>query len=134
MVIDLLIRDTAMDDLPTQDICQGLQESATWRSTPTVFLAPSAGRWRPGSLPLRDAKEGLICKPFAAAEVQREVDLVLAGLATSDVITVAEGVEMERSAQAVRSEQSMVGLTPKEFRLLVCPAEHQGRFVSTQEL
>src|SRR3972149_10674004 len=104
-VVDVLIWDTAIDDLSSQDICQRLQDSPAWREVSVIFLAPVAARWLPGSLPLREGKDGLVCKPFTAAEVQREVEKVLAGITASDVITLAEGVELERSAEEVRGQE-----------------------------
>ncbi len=134
-VVDVLVWDTAIDDLSATELCQRLQETPAWRQIPIIFLAPAAARWLPGSLPLREDRDGLICKPFAAADVQREVERVLAGVIAGDALTLSEGVELDLSAQEVKGrDERRACLTPTEFRLLLYLAERKGSIVSREEL
>jgi DNA-binding response OmpR family regulator len=133
-LVDVLVLDTTITDVPVADLCERLWEDPTWHGIPVVFLAPGSSKWLPDSLPLREGKDGLVCKPFTGLEVKREVERVLAGLPTSGVITLAEGVEVERSTQEVRGREGSVSLTPTEFRLLGYLAERATSIVSSGEL
>ena len=134
MAVDVLVLDMSMVDLSARGFCQRLEEIPAWQSIPVIFLAPAAARWLPGSLPLRDGKDGLVCKPFSWAEVKREVDRVLAGLPVSGVITLAEGVELDRPSQEIRGPGGTMPLTPTEFRLLTYLGERPATIVSGEEL
>jgi DNA-binding response OmpR family regulator len=133
--VDVVVLDTDVDHPSLlQTFCQRLGEDPAWQSMPVIFLAPPASRWLPGSLPLREGKDALICKPFTGAEVKREVKRVLGGLAVSGVMSLAEGVELERSAQEIKGQAATVPLTPTEYRLLSYLAERSATIVSSEEL
>lgn len=134
IVVDVMVLDTEVDDLSPQTFCQRLRDNLAWQTIPVVFLALAAARWLPGSLPLREGKDGLVCKPFTAAEVKREVERVLAGLPVTGTISLAEGVELERSSQEIRGQGGTVPLTPTEFRLLMYLVERPAAIVSSEEL
>ncbi|MFQ6020117.1 MAG: response regulator transcription factor, partial [Dehalococcoidia bacterium] len=134
MLVDVLVLDTAIADVQAVELCERLRQDVSWQDMPVVFLAPVSSRWLPDSLPLREGRDGLVCKPFTGPELKREVERVLGGMSASGVITLAEGVEVERSSQEVRGSEGSVSLTPTEFRLLEYLAERPTSIVSSGEL
>lgn len=134
LAVDVLIFDTEVTDLSAADMCAHLGGDAAWAAIPIVFLAPAQAKWLPGSVPLRAEQDALITKPFTGAEIQREVQRLLAGTPSSGTFVLAEGVELDRESQEVRSRQGTVSLTPTEFQLLMYLAERAGSIVSSAEL
>lgn len=134
LAVDVLIFDTEVTDLSAADMCAHLGGDAAWAAIPIVFLAPPQAKWLPGSVPLRAEHDALIAKPFTSAEIQREVQRLLAGTPSSSTFILAEGVELDRGSQEVRGQQGTVSLTPTEFHLLMYLAERSGNTVSGAEL
>lgn len=134
MAVAVLVFDTEVDDMSAEELCARLEGDVVWEGIPIVFLAPPQAKWLPGTIPLRGERDALITKPFTSAEVQREVERLLAGRPSSGTVVLAEGVEVDRGAQEVRGQQGTVLLTPTEFHLLMYLAERSGNIVSSAEL
>ncbi len=130
--VDAAVVDAALgEDLDW--LCQRFH--GTDGSLPVVFLASSAARWLPGSLPLRAGLDEVVVKPWSAAELREAVERALAASHRSrpNVVLIGD-LQLDRTTHELKGNGVQVQLTPTEFRLLEYLAQRQGAIASSEEL
>ena len=85
---------------------------------------------------LRSGADDYLIKPFAFDELLARVDALARRSRGAPVGAVLrhEGVSLDRRARRVQVRGDEVELTSKEFDLLTCLLEHQGRVLTRAEL
>jgi two-component system, OmpR family, response regulator len=85
---------------------------------------------------LRSGADDYLIKPFAFDELLARVDALArrSRVAPAGAVLRHEGVSLDRRARRVQVRGEEVELTSKEFDLLTCLLEHQGRVLTRAEL
>jgi two-component system OmpR family response regulator len=85
---------------------------------------------------LRSGADDYLIKPFAFDELLARVDALARRSrgASAGAVLRHEGVSLDRRARRVHVRGDEVELTSKEFDLLTCLLEHQGRVLTRAEL
>ena len=85
---------------------------------------------------LRSGADDYLIKPFAFDELLARVDALARRSrgAPAEAILRHDGVSLDRRARRVHVRGDVVELTSKEFDLLTCLLEHQGRVLTRAEL
>jgi DNA-binding response OmpR family regulator len=98
-----------------------------------VFL--TSARTRPASLPIEPERDEVVVKPFTPEQVRLAVERVTraAERSRSDTLLIGH-LELDRATYELRDDAAAVILSPTEFRLMEYLAQHQGRWVSSEEL
>jgi DNA-binding response OmpR family regulator len=135
LVVNAIIFDTGVRDMPVQDFCQRLRQDPRWEDLPIIFLVPPALRWLPDSVPMRIGRDALVSKPFLPSEIEQTLRRLLAPPTVPIPKTLTVGdLSLDRGLFALSGEGGSVTLTPTEFRLLEYLMERSGTVVTADEL
>lgn len=104
-----------------------------------IILAPPSARSASSVLPpfFRPRRDGLVSKPLAGGELEREVARLLAARPHAPEVTLlrAGGIALDTERRALLfADGGTLALTPTEFRLMRCLMDARGAFVSAEEL
>lgn len=91
LMVDAVIFDTAVPGMPTRDFCQWLRQDPRCEDVPTLFLAPAAFRWLPGSVAMRIGRDALVGKPFLCSEIEQTLKRLLGPPTTPVMKTLTVG-------------------------------------------
>ena len=132
---DMAVVDVMLPGMDGITLTKGLRERGI--STPVLMLT-ARDTVEDRVTGLRAGADDYLVKPFAFAELLARID----ALARRARPTPSEGssllihgpVSLDPAARRVTVDGSEVDLTAKEFDLLVCLLEHQGRVLTRAEL
>jgi DNA-binding response OmpR family regulator len=131
---DLVIVDVMMPGMDGWEVTARIREMA---DTPVIMLTAKSGE----SDKLRGFRLGVddyVTKPFSLAELGARVAAVLAraaaGREKTDAVYRAGTITVDMKKREALRNQTLLSLTPTEFRVLACLAERAGEAVSQEEL
>ena len=126
---DIIILDWMLPDMEGLSVCKELRAGGC--ETPILMLTVRSALGD-RVLGLRSGADDYLCKPFEVEELLARMDaLVRRELRGSFRIGA---LEVDRVSRRVALEGARIGLTTREFDLLVCLASRMGRPVSRTEL
>ncbi len=132
---DLILLDITLPDGSGLDVLRSVRE----RGIPVILLTARAEEID-RIVGLELGADDYITKPFSPREVVARVRAVLRRTGETTKATLPERrirlgeLDIDLSAHEVRVEGQPASLTPSEFRLLVCLAEHPGQVFSRAQL
>jgi DNA-binding response OmpR family regulator len=131
---DLVIVDVMMPGMDGWEVTARVRELA---DTPVIMLTAKSGE----ADKLRGFRLGVddyVTKPFSLAELGARVSAVLARAAASrekaDAVYHAGPITVDMKKREVHLAQTLLSLTPTEFRVLARLAERAGEAVSQEDL
>jgi DNA-binding response OmpR family regulator len=131
---DLVIVDVMMPGMDGWEVTARVRELA---DTPVIMLTAKSGE----ADKLRGFRLGVddyVTKPFSLAELGARVAAVLTRAAASrekaDAVYRAGPITVDMKKREVHLDQTLLSLTPTEFRVLACLAERAGEAVSQEDL
>jgi DNA-binding response OmpR family regulator len=129
---DLIILDLMLPDMEGEDICQTIREDS---DVPIIMLtAKSEEEDRIKGLGI--GADDYVVKPFSPRELVARVNALLRrAKGTKQAISFNKGdLIIDSSLFEVRKKGAPVILTPTEFKLLQCVAEHPGQVFTRIQL
>jgi two-component system, OmpR family, response regulator len=131
--LDLAIVDVMLPGMDGMTLTRSLREADI--DTPVLMLTArdAVGDRVDG---LRSGADDYLVKPFAFDELLARIDaLARRSVRTrADGVLVADGVRLDLHARRVHVDGGEIELTSKEFDLLACLLEHQGRVLTRAQL
>jgi DNA-binding response OmpR family regulator len=131
---DLVIVDVMMPGMDGWEVTARVRELA---DTPVIMLTAKSGE----ADKLRGFRLGVddyVTKPFSLAELGARVAAVLTRAAASrqkaDAVYRAGPITVDMKKREVHLDQTLLSLTPTEFRVLASLAERAGEAVSQEDL
>ena len=131
---DLVVADVMMPGMDGWEVTARVREMA---DTPVIMLTAKSGE----ADKLRGFRLGVddyVTKPFSLAELGARVAAVLARAAAGrekvDAIYHAGAITVDMKKRQALLGQTLLTLTPTEFRVLACLAERAGEAVSQEDL
>ncbi len=131
---DLVVLDVMMPGMDGWEVTARLREL----SDIPIILLTGKGAEADKLRGFRLGVDDYVVKPFSFAELSARIQAILhrvrrtSGM-VSDIIPIGE-LRVDLNKREVRRGEQMVALTPTEFRLLECLAQHAGRAVAESEL
>jgi len=133
---DLIVLDLMLPDLDGFEVCRLVRE----RSSCPIIMLTARGAEEDKVRGLRAGADDYVTKPFSAQELLARVEAVLrrahppeGGDRQPASIAVGD-LRIDRQRKQVALAGREVRLSPTEYRLLVCLAEHAGVVLSRDEL
>jgi two-component system KDP operon response regulator KdpE len=122
------IVDLMLPDIDGVEVTKRLRE---WSQMPIIVLS-AVGEEEAKVRALAAGADDYVTKPFGPPELVARLEAVLrrAKPEASEPMIVAEGLEIDLAARAVRRDGEPVHLTPTEFELLRVLAQNRGRLMT----
>jgi two-component system KDP operon response regulator KdpE len=129
---DAAIVDLVLPDGDGIEVCRALRE---WSRMPIILLS-AVGDEGEKVRALEAGADDYVVKPFAPRELvaRLQANLRRAGDGPGEPAIVADGLEIDLAARAVRRDGTEVHLTPIEFGLLRALARQRGRLMTHRSL
>jgi two-component system KDP operon response regulator KdpE len=129
---DAAIVDLLLPDGSGVDVCRSLRD---WSSAPIIVLS-AVGEEDAKVAALEAGADDYVTKPFGPRELVARVHAALrrAGRGDDEPVVVADGLEVDLAARAVRRDGLEIHLTPIEFELLSALARNRGRLITHRAL
>ncbi len=129
---DAAIVDLLLPDGSGVDVCRSLRD---WSSAPIIVLS-AVGEEDAKVAALEAGADDYVTKPFGPRELVARVHAALrrAGRGADEPVVVADGLEVDLAARAVRRDGLEIHLTPIEFELLSALARQRGRLLTHRAL
>jgi len=131
---DLVILDLGLPDVDGFEVCRRLRE---WTQLPIIVLS-AHGDDQAKVRALDEGADDYVTKPFSMAELLARMRVALrhASLATAGrgQVVQAGDVEIDLARRVVTRAGAEVHLTPTEYGLLRCLAQHAGRVITHGQL
>lgn len=126
------ILDLMLPDLDGVEVTKRLRE---WSEMPIIVLS-AVGEEEAKVRALAAGADDYVTKPFGPPELVARLEAVLrrAKPEASEPVIVADGLEVDLAARAVRRDGDAVHLTPTEFELLRALAQNRGRLMTHRSL
>jgi len=126
------IVDLMLPDIDGVELTKRLRE---WSEMPIIVLS-AVGEEEAKVRALAAGADDYVTKPFGPSELVARLEAVLrrARPEASEPTIVADGLEIDLAARAVRREGESVHLTPTEFELLRTLAQNRGRLMTHSTL
>ena len=126
------ILDLMLPDLDGVEVTRRLRE---WSEMPIIVLS-AVGEEGAKVRALAAGADDYVTKPFGPPELVARLEAVLrrAKPEVSEPVIVAEGLEVDLTARAVRRDGRPIHLTPTEFELLKVMAQNRGRLMTHRSL
>ncbi len=126
------ILDLMLPDIDGVEVTKRLRE---WSEMPIIVLS-AVGEEEEKVRALAAGADDYVTKPFGPPELVARLEAVLrrAKPETSEPLIVADGLEIDLLARAVRRDGEEVHLTPTEFELLRVLAQNRGRLMTHRAL
>jgi two-component system KDP operon response regulator KdpE len=126
------IVDLMLPDIDGVEVTERLRE---WSEMPIIVLS-AVGEEEAKVRALAAGADDYVTKPFGPPELVARLEAVLrrAKPEASEPMIVAEGLEIDLAARAVRRDGELVHLTPTEFELLRALAQNRGRLMTHRTL
>ena len=126
------ILDLMLPDLDGVEVTRRLRE---WSEMPIIVLS-AVGEEGAKVRALVAGADDYVTKPFGPPELVARLEAVLrrAKPEVSEPVIVAEGLEVDLAARAVRRDGRLIHLTPTEFELLKVMARNRGRLMTHRSL
>jgi DNA-binding response OmpR family regulator len=131
---DLVLVDVMMPGMDGWEVTARMREMA---DTPVIMLTAKSAEGDK----LRGFRLGVddyVTKPFSLAELGARVSAVLSRAAarreTSEAVYRAGPITVDMKKRQALLDQTLLSLTPTEFRVLACLAERAGEAVSQEDL
>jgi two-component system, OmpR family, KDP operon response regulator KdpE len=126
------ILDLMLPDLDGVAVTERLRE---WSEMPIIVLS-AVGEEEAKVRALAAGADDYVTKPFGPPELIARLEAVLrrAKPEASEPVIVADGLEIDLVARAVRRDGERVHLTPTEFELLRTLAQNRGRLMTHRSL
>ena len=134
---DLVVLDWNLADGPGVDLCQGLKsgEIPTFDDRiPRVLMLTARDSVEDRVRGLDAGADDYLVKPFAFAELEARVRVLLRRDVSPSPILEADGIVVDPTAFRATRDGRDLGLTAKEFGLLEYFLSHRGRVLSQEEL
>ncbi|MDX8365893.1 response regulator transcription factor [Cytobacillus sp. IB215665] len=133
--IDIIILDVMMPDIDGFTFCEKLRQTS---NIPIIFLTARGDEWD-RVYGLKMGADDYIVKPFSPSELIARIDAVLRrtnqGRHNDEGLFVKYGsLEINEKGRKVRVNGSSIGLTLKEFDLLLFFCKHLGQALSREQL
>lgn len=130
--IDIVLLDLMLPDADGRDICKSLRKNS---DVPIVMLT-ALGSETDRLLGFDLGADDYVVKPFSPREVVSRVKALLhrAGRADESEIINHGVLSIDPKTRFVRCRDSELGLTPKEFELLVLLARHPRQAFTREQL
>ena len=130
---DLVMVDLGLPDIDGIDVVKRIRE---WSSMPILIV--SARSAEAEKIAALDAgADDYVTKPFAVGELSARIRVALrhaAGSAREAGKLLIGDIEVDLERRQVRSNGKYIHLTPIEFRLLTCLAQHAGMALTHRQL
>ena len=129
---DAAIVDLVLPDGDGVEVCRSIRE---WSQMPIIVLS-AIGEEDAKVRALEAGADDYVTKPFGARELVARLQAALrrAGDGPDEPAIVADGLEIDLAARAVRRDGEEVHLTPTEFDLLRALARNRGRLMTHRTL
>lgn len=133
---DLVILDLMLPGLDGLEVCRQIQRA---RHVPVMMLTARDDE-TDLVIGLAVGADDYLTKPFSMRELVARVQALLrrldtlSGASATRDLYLDDGIEIDVDARRVRQQGDIVHLTPTEFDLLVCLAEHPGRVLNRERL
>ncbi|HEV7399132.1 MAG TPA: response regulator transcription factor [Solirubrobacterales bacterium] len=126
------IVDLMLPDIDGVEVTERLRE---WSEMPIIVLS-AVGEEEAKVRALAAGADDYVTKPFGPPELVARLEAVLrrARPEALEPTIVAEGLEIDLAARAVRRDGELVHLTPTEFELLRALAQNRGRLMTHRTL
>ena len=126
------ILDLMLPDIDGVEVTKRLRE---WSEMPIIVLS-AVGEEEEKVRALAAGADDYVTKPFGPPELVARLEAVLrrAKPEASEPLIVADGLEIDLVARAVRRDGEPVHLTPTEFELLRVLAQNRGRLMTHRSL
>jgi two-component system KDP operon response regulator KdpE len=126
------IVDLMLPDIDGIEVTKRLRE---WSEMPIIVLS-AVGEEGAKVRALAAGADDYVTKPFGPPELVARLEAVLrrAKPEVSEPVIVAEGLEVDLAARAVRRNGQPIHLTPTEFELLQVMARNRGRLMTHRSL
>jgi two-component system KDP operon response regulator KdpE len=126
------ILDLMLPDLDGVEVTKRLRG---WSEMPIIVLS-AVGEEEAKVRALAAGADDYVTKPFGPPELVARLEAVLrrAKPDASEPVIVADGLEIDLAARAVRCDGKAVHLTPTEFELLRALAQNRGRLMTHRSL
>lgn len=126
------ILDLVLPDIDGVEVTRQLRE---WTQMPIIVLS-AVGEEDAKVRALAAGADDYVTKPFGPSELVARLEAVLrrAKPESSEPLIVADGLEVDLSARAVRRDGELVHLTPTEFELLRVLVRNRGRLMTHRAL
>jgi len=126
------ILDLMLPDLDGVEVTKRLRE---WSKMPIIVLS-AVGEEEAKVRALAAGADDYVTKPFGPPELMARLEAVLrrAKPEASEPVIVADGLEVDLAARAVRRDGEPVHLTPTEFELLRALTLNRGRLMTHRSL
>ncbi|HVQ59912.1 MAG TPA: response regulator transcription factor [Solirubrobacterales bacterium] len=126
------ILDLMLPDIDGVEVTKRLRE---WSEMPIIVLS-AVGEEEAKVRALAAGADDYVTKPFGPPELVARLEAVLrrAKPEASEPLIVADGLEIDLVARAVRRDGDEVHLTPTEFELLRVLAQNRGRLMTHRAL
>jgi two-component system, OmpR family, KDP operon response regulator KdpE len=130
---DAAILDLVLPDGDGVEVCREIRR---WSQMPIIVLS-AVGEEDAKVRALEAGADDYVTKPFGARELVARLEAALRrvqGTTAEEPRIVADGLEIDLAAHAVRRDGADVHLTPIEFRLLETLARNRGRLMTHRAL
>jgi two-component system KDP operon response regulator KdpE len=129
---DAAIIDLVLPDFDGIELTRRLRE---WTEIPILVLS-AVGEETQKVRALEAGADDYVTKPFGNRELVARLQAALrrSGRAADEPKIVADGLEIDLAARAVRREGELIHLTPIEFDLLRALARDRGRLITHRKL
>ena len=126
------IVDLMLPDIDGVEVTERLRE---WSEMPIIVLS-AVGEEDAKVRALAAGADDYVTKPFGPPELVARLEAVLrrSRPEASEPVIVADGLEIDLAARAVRRDGEPVHLTPTEFELLRTLAQNRGRLMTHRAL
>jgi len=131
---DAIVLDLMLPELPGEEVCRKLKETASTASIPVVMLTAKAqAEERIAGLEM--GADDYVAKPFSPRELVLRVQAVLRRLRSGGSGRLVAGpFDLDRGTLEVRLDGERLDLTSIEMKLLVTLLENGGRVLSRESL
>ncbi|MWC30951.1 response regulator transcription factor [Paenibacillus sp. MMS18-CY102] len=133
---DALILDVKLPDRNGFDICKEVYS----RFPVSILMLTARSDFTDKMIGFELGADDYLTKPFELREVSARIKALLRRKEKADHrlagahVTIADGVELDRSRRAVYKDNAEIKLKPKEYELLLLFWEHPGRVFSREEI
>jgi DNA-binding response OmpR family regulator len=134
---DLVVLDWNLGDGPGVDLCRALKAGdlpTLDGRIPRVLMLTARDSVEDRVIGLDAGADDYLVKPFAFAELEARVRVLLRRDVSPSPVLEAEGIVVDPAAFEASRDGRDLGLTAKEFGLLEYFLSHRGRVLSQEEL